>query len=138
MTLDELIARRDRLRRARFNGVATVSIDGEEVVGQRVRTKIVKNKVAPPFRVAEFDMMHTSGISYEGDVLDLGVAHKIVAKSGAWFKYGESLIGQGKEKARQYLIDNPETAEEIRQLILAAGGYIEQQGGPAAAEAPSE
>lgn len=103
--------------------------DGEEVVGQRVRTKIVKNKVAPPFRVAEFDMMHTHGISYEGDVLDLGVAHKIIAKTGAWFKYGDSLIGQGKEKARQYLVDHPETAEEIRQLILANGGYVEQSGG---------
>ncbi|HRF00591.1 MAG TPA: recombinase RecA [Pirellulaceae bacterium] len=115
--------------------------DGEEVVGQRVRTKIVKNKVAPPFRVAEFDMMHTAGISYEGDLLDLGVAHKLIAKSGAWFKYGEDLIGQGKEKARVYLMEHPETAQEIHQKILASGGYVEiggsggSSGGGAAAAA---
>ena len=99
--------------------------DGEEVVGQRVRTKIVKNKVAPPFRIAEFDMMHTNGISYEGDLLDLGVAHKIVQKSGSWFKYNDQHLGQGKERARNNLIENPEVAEEIRQKILRAGGYID-------------
>jgi len=110
--------------------------DGEEVVGQRVRTKIVKNKVAPPFRVAEFDMMHTNGISYEGDVLDLGAAHKIVNRSGAWFKYGETYLGQGKEKARNFLIENPAVAEEIRELILAAGGYTGPEG--VAAEADKE
>ena len=66
----------------------------------------MKNKVAPPFRIAEFDMMHTNGISYEGDVLDLGVAQKVVARSGSWFKYGDTHLGQGKEKARQFLIDN--------------------------------
>ena len=77
--------------------------DGEEVVGQRVRAKVVKNKVAPPFRVAEFDMMHTNGISYEGDILDLGLEQKVVTRSGAWFKYGETYLGQGKEKARAFL-----------------------------------
>ena len=99
--------------------------DGENIVGQRVKTKIVKNKVAPPFRIAEFDMMHTNGISLEGDILDLGVVHKIVNRSGAWFKYGTTHIGQGKEKARNYLIENPDVREEIRQKVLAAGGYIE-------------
>src|SRR4029078_9398629 len=84
--------------------------DGEEVIGQRVRAKVVKNKVAPPFRAAEFDMMHTHGISYEGDVLDLGVAQKVIARSGTWFKYGEVYLGQGKEKARQFLVDNPQIA----------------------------
>ena len=102
--------------------------DGEEVVGQRVKTKIVKNKVAPPFRVAEFDMMHTHGISYEGDLIDLGIAHKILTKSGAWFKYGETYIGQGKEKARNYLLENKEVAKEIRQAIVAAGGYAGPEG----------
>ncbi len=97
--------------------------DGEQVVGQRVRCKVVKNKVAPPFRVAEFDMMHTNGISYEGDVLDLAVAQKIVARSGSWFKYGDAHIGQGKEKARQYLIDNPAATREIQEKVMAAGGY---------------
>ncbi len=97
--------------------------DGEEQVGQRVRTKIVKNKVAPPFRVAEFDMMHANGISYEGDLLDLGTTSKIVTRSGAWFKLGETYLGQGKEKARNFLIENPEVAEEIKQQVLASGGY---------------
>lgn len=102
--------------------------DGEEVVGQRVKTKIVKNKVAPPFRIAEFDMMHTNGISAEGDILDLGVEHKIVSKSGSWFKYGETHIGQGKEKARAFLIENPEITAEIRQKVLAANGMMTENG----------
>jgi recombination protein RecA len=110
--------------------------DGEEVVGQRVKAKIVKNKVAPPFRVAEFDMMHSGGISYEGDVLDLGMAHKIVSRSGAWFKYGETYLGQGKEKARNFLIENPEVTTEIRERILASGGYAGPEGN--AADAASE
>ncbi len=97
--------------------------DGEEVVGQRVRAKVVKNKVAPPFRVSEFDMMHTNGISYEGDLLDLGVLHKVVNRSGAWFKYGNSHLGQGKEKARLYLVENRDVAEEIKQKVLQAGGF---------------
>ena len=83
----------------------------------------MKNKVAPPFRVAEFDMMHSNGISFEGDLLDLGTVHKIVSRSGAWFKYGEVYLGQGKEKARNFLIENPEIAEEIKQRVLATGGY---------------
>jgi len=95
--------------------------DGEEVVGQRVRTKVVKNKVAPPFRVAEFDMMHTHGISYEGDIIDMGVEHKILTRSGSWFKYGEAYLGQGKEKARAYLAENPEITAEIREKILSTG-----------------
>ncbi len=100
--------------------------DGEEVVGQRVRCKIVKNKVAPPFRVAEFDMMHSNGISYEGDVLDLGILHKIVAKSGAWFNYNDELIGQGKEKARAYLQEHPAVCQEICDKIMESGGYVEE------------
>jgi recombination protein RecA len=95
--------------------------DGEDVVGQRVRTKIVKNKVAPPFRIAEFDMMHTHGISYEGDILDLGVNEKIINRSGSWFKYGEVYLGQGKEKARQFLVENPAVTQELREKILASG-----------------
>lgn len=98
--------------------------DGEEVVGQRVKCKIVKNKVAPPFRSAEFDMMHTNGISLEGDILDLGLAAKIVVRSGAWFKYGNTHLGQGKEKARQYLIENPQLVQELREKILADSGHI--------------
>ncbi|HZZ29186.1 MAG TPA: recombinase RecA [Pirellulales bacterium] len=95
--------------------------DGEEVIGQRVRAKVVKNKVAPPFRVAEFDMLHANGISYEGDVLDLAMVHKLVLRSGAWFKYGETHLGQGREKVRQYLAENSKLTEELREKILAAG-----------------
>jgi recombination protein RecA len=97
--------------------------EGEEQVGQRVKAKIVKNKVAPPFRVAEFDMMHNNGISFEGDLLDLGAEHKVVSRSGSWFKYGETYLGQGKEKARNFLIENTDVAEEIQQKVLAACGY---------------
>jgi recombination protein RecA len=97
--------------------------DGEDVVGQRVRAKVVKNKIAPPFRIAEFDMMHTNGISYEGDILDLAVEHKIVSRSGAWFKYKDAYLGQGKEKARTFLTENPEITEELKAKVLVAGGY---------------
>ncbi|HYO23379.1 MAG TPA: recombinase RecA [Lacipirellulaceae bacterium] len=98
--------------------------EGEDVVGQRVRAKVVKNKVAPPFRVAEFDMMHTNGISYEGDILDLGMEQKIVARTGAWFRYGDMQLGQGKEKARDFLKENPAVTEEIKQKIMAAGADL--------------
>ena len=93
--------------------------DGEDVVGQRVRVKIVKNKVAPPFRVAEFDMMHANGISIEGDILDLAVAAKLIEKTGTWMRFGETHLGQGREKARQFLQDNPAVAVELRERILA-------------------
>lgn len=99
--------------------------DGDEQVGQRVKAKIVKNKVAPPFRIAEFDMMHTNGISFEGDLLDLGVVHKIVNRSGSWFKYGETYLGQGKEKARNFLIENSDISDVIKEQVLAAGGYAD-------------
>jgi recombination protein RecA len=112
--------------------------DGEEVVGQRVRCKIVKNKVAPPFRNAEFDMMHNSGISFEGDLLDLGTEHKIVSRSGSWFKYNETYLGQGKEKARAFLLENKDVAAEIKDLVMAAGGYMEPQEQPQGAEEKSE
>ena len=97
--------------------------DGEEVVGQRVRAKVVKNKVAPPFRVAEFDMMHKDGISYEGDILDLGTEKKIIGRTGSWLRYGDLQLGQGKEKARLYLRENPQLTAEIREKILGAGGF---------------
>ena len=95
--------------------------EGEEVVGQRVRAKVVKNKVAPPFRVAEFDMMHSKGISYEGDVLDLAMANKLIVRTGTWFRYGDVQIGQGRERARAYLEENPALVEDLREKILASG-----------------
>ncbi|RMG02248.1 MAG: recombinase RecA [Planctomycetota bacterium] len=98
--------------------------DGENIIGQRVKAKVVKNKVAPPFRVAEFDMLHGSGISYEGDLLDLGLTHKLIAKSGSWLRYGDLQLGQGRERAREFLKTNPEVAKEleakIREAIAAA------------------
>jgi recombination protein RecA len=94
--------------------------DGEDVVGQRVKVKVLKNKVAPPFRVAEFDMMHADGISVEGDLLDLAIAAKLVDKSGTWLRYGETHLGQGRERARAFLKENPAVATELREKILAA------------------
>jgi recombination protein RecA len=94
--------------------------DGEDVVGQRVKVKVVKNKVAPPFRVAEFDMMHADGISVEGDILDLAIAAKLVDKTGTWLRYGEVHLGQGREKARLFLKENPKVAQELREKILAS------------------
>lgn len=94
--------------------------EGEMVVGQRVKAKVVKNKVAPPFRVAEFDMMHADGISYEGDVLDLAIAHKIVTKAGAWFRYGDEQLGQGRERVRTFLRENKKLTAELRKKVFAA------------------
>jgi len=98
--------------------------DGDDVVGQRVRGKVVKNKVAPPFRVGEFDMMHTDGISYEGDVLDLAMEHKLITRTGAWFRYGETQLGQGREKVRQYLKETPELVEKLRVEVFAAAELL--------------
>ena len=112
--------------------------DGEDVVGQRVRAKVVKNKVAPPFRVAEFDMMHTDGISYEGDLLDLGTEHKIVTRTGAWFRYGDMQLGQGKERARLFLQENRDVAAEITTKILQAGGYAQASTAAAAENGAAE
>ncbi len=95
--------------------------EGEEVIGQRVRAKVVKNKVAPPFRVAEFDMMHSNGISYEGDILDLAMTGKLITRTGTWFRYGEMQLGQGREKAREFLRENPKLTEELREKILTSG-----------------
>src|SRR3954462_653317 len=97
--------------------------EGEMVIGQRVRAKIVKNKVAPPFRVGEFDLMHADGISCEGDILDMGMEEKIIGRTGAWFRYGDMQLGQGKEKARLFLKENPKITEEIKEKIMASGGH---------------
>ena len=99
--------------------------EGEAIVGQRVRCKVVKNKVAPPFRVAEFDMMHTNGISLEGDILDLAMAAKLVIRSGSFFRYGDIQIGQGREKAKTYLKENPATLAELREKLLTSGEVVE-------------
>lgn len=91
--------------------------NGEEVVGNRTRVKVVKNKVAPPFRKAEFDLMYGEGISKVGEIIDLGVEHNVVKKSGAWFSYGDTKLGQGREAVKRLLIDNPELMEELETKI---------------------
>jgi len=94
--------------------------DGDNVIGNRVKVKVVKNKVAPPFRTAEFDIMYNEGISKQGEIVDLGVKFNIVSKSGAWYEYNEQKIGQGREAAKQYLRDNVKTADEIEKLVRNA------------------
>lgn len=90
---------------------------GGEVIGNRTRVKIVKNKVAPPFREAEFDIMFGQGISTEGDILDLAAENNIINKSGAWYAYDGNKIGQGRENAKQYLKDNPQICAEVEKKV---------------------
>ncbi|MFD1504155.1 recombinase RecA, partial [Georgenia yuyongxinii] len=104
-------------------------------VGNRTRVKVVKNKMAPPFKQAEFDILYGEGISREGGLIDLGVENGIVRKSGAWFTYEGDQLGQGKEKSRQFLKDNPELAEEIEKKILLKLGIGEEAAAAAAAAA---
>jgi recombination protein RecA len=92
--------------------------DGTDIVGNRTRVKVVKNKVAPPFKQAEFDILYGHGISREGSLIDMGVDQNIVKKSGAWYTYEGDQLGQGKENARQFLIDNADLANEIEKKIL--------------------
>ena len=101
--------------------VATIK-DSSGAVGTRVRARVVKNKIAPPFRDAEFDIMFDSGISYEGDMLDLGVASNVVEKAGAWLNYGDIRLGQGRENAKKYLSENKDLCEELKDKILIAKG----------------
>ena len=94
--------------------------NGDEVIGNRTRLKVVKNKVAPPFRKAEFDIMYGEGISKVGEVIDLGVDHNIIKKAGSWFSYGDTKLGQGRDAVKQLLDDNPELMEELEQKIVEA------------------
>ena len=91
--------------------------DKEEVIGNQTRVKVVKNKVAPPFRTVDFDIMYGSGISKEGEIIDIGVKYDFIEKSGSWFSYGDMRIGQGRENAKQYMKDNPAIAEELSEKI---------------------
>ena len=95
---------------------------GEEVIGSETKVKVVKNKVSPPFKTAEFDILYGEGISREGEIVDMGVAHKIVDKSGAWYAYQGEKIGQGKDNAREFLRENPDLAREIENKIREAVG----------------
>jgi recombination protein RecA len=98
--------------------------DGDTVVGGRTRVKVVKNKVAPPFREAEFDVMYGEGISRYGDLIDIGVDKRIIEKSGAWFAYGGERLGQGRENAKQFLRDNPDIARTIEDRVRRELGLI--------------
>lgn len=95
---------------------------GNDIIGSRTRVKVVKNKVAPPFKEVEFDILYGEGISLEGDVLDMAADRNIVEKSGAWYSYGKDRIGQGRENSRIFLKENPAICNEIREKVLAAAG----------------
>ncbi len=99
--------------------------DKEDIVGNQTRVKVVKNKVAPPFRTVEFDIMYGEGISKTGELIDLGVAANLVEKSGSWFSYNEQRIGQGKENAKRYLKENPDTALELEEKIRSNSGLVD-------------
>jgi recombination protein RecA len=101
---------------------------GEEVIGSETKVKVVKNKVSPPFKTAEFDILYGEGISREGEVVDMGVLHRIVDKSGAWYAYNGEKIGQGKDNAREFLRENPDVAVEIENRIREAVG-VSARGG---------
>jgi recombination protein RecA len=105
--------------------------DGQELVGNRTRVKVVKNKLAPPFRQAEFDIMYNEGISHTGLLIDLGAELNVVDKSGAWYSYGETRLGQGRENAKAFLRENPEVAAQIEARVRSELGGL---GGQAASE----
>jgi recombination protein RecA len=107
---------------------------GDEIVGNETRVKVVKNKCAPPFREALFDIMYGQGISREGEIIDMGVEHGFIEKSGAWYSYGGNRVGQGKDNSREYLRENPALAKEIEEKIrakigIAAGGAVSKDEG---------
>ena len=100
--------------------------DGVDIIGNRVKVKVAKNKVAPPFRVVEFDIMYGQGISKVGEVIDLGVENEIIKKSGSWFSYGETRLGQGRDSVKQLLLDNPEMMDEIEGKIFNVINGVEE------------
>jgi len=101
--------------------------EGDDMIGNRVRVRVVKNKVAPPFKDAEFDILFGKGINYEGELLDLGTAHGLIQKSGTWFSYGEERMGQGRENARGFLLNNPEIKEKLKVAILEKVGLGKEE-----------
>jgi len=111
---------------------------GDEVIGSETRVKIVKNKVAPPFRQAEFDILYGEGISREGELLELGVLHDVLEKTGAWYAYKGDRLGQGKDNSREFLRENPELAREIEMKIREKAGVALPLPLPVTAEAPAE
>ena len=112
--------------RMEIRRVTTIK-DGQDAVGNRTRVKVVKNKVAPPFKQTEFDIMYNQGISYEGDIIDLALKAEVVQKMGSWFSYGDNKIGQGRENAKQFLIDNEKERNEIVEKVKAFIGVSEEK-----------
>ncbi len=112
--------------------------EGQEVIGNRTKVKVVKNKVAPPFKEAEFDVVYGEGISKVGDLLDLAVGQDIVEKSGAWYSYGGERIGQGRENAKAFLKERPELVAEIDQKVRLGFGLVVPADKGAAAKAEAE
>jgi len=96
--------------------------EGEDIVGARTRVKVVKNKLAPPFRQVEFDIMYDEGISIAGEVLDMAVENALIDKSGAWYSYGDERIGQGRENSKRFLKENPDILDELRNRLLEMKG----------------
>ena len=112
--------------RMEIRRVTTIK-DGTDAVGNRTRVKVVKNKMAPPFKQTEFDIMYNQGISYEGDIIDLALKAEVIQKMGSWFSYGDDKIGQGRENAKQFLIDNKKERKEIIKKVKAFVGVEEQK-----------
>src|SRR5690606_36498507 len=108
--------------------------EGDTAVGNRVRARVVKNKIAPPFRDAEFDIMFNEGISATGDLIDLAVECDVVQKSGAWFSYGSTRIGQGRENSKAFLKENPDLFEEIKTKVMESKGVLAKLQAPPTAE----
>jgi recombination protein RecA len=121
--------------RADIRRIAAIK-EGDAIVGNRTRVKIVKNKVAPPFRDAEFDILYGVGISREGDLIDLGVAHNVLDKSGSWYSYKGERVGQGRENARQFLKNNPDVCQEIDSELRKLLGLVKVEEHPRAASEP--
>ena len=101
--------------------------DKDQIVGNQTRVKVVKNKVAPPFKITEFDILYGEGISKEGEIIDLGVAEGFVEKSGSWYSFNGNRIGQGRENAKKFLLDNKETADEIEGMIRKKNSTSEEE-----------
>jgi len=111
---------------------------GDETVGSRIRARVVKNKVAPPYKKAEFDIVQDRGIDYWGDLLDLAVAEGLLTRSGAWYRYGDTQVGQGREAACQFLSENADIAAQVETAVLAAHGLEPHRRKPSASEEPEE
>lgn len=118
--------------------IESLKISSDQIIGNRTRVKVVKNKVAPPFKIAEFDILYGKGVSAEGSIIDLGLEHKVINKSGAWYSYGEERLGQGRENVREFLIENADIRAEIELKVREMAGLPLPVAGGKNAEAQEE